>query len=212
MIIIHIGLMKTGTTFLQRNVFSYIPNVNISLKNPIDNDIKILNDKINIISYEQLTGVSHIKTIDNRIEIIKQLNNKYPNAKIIICLREINSWLRSLYSQYIKRGGVYDYDGWYKKIFNKSFLCWYEYLKTLKILFKDVLILTFEELKQNQKDFIKRIYKFIELDYDNIIFNDKITGKSLKEFKLELVRNLNILKIKPYARYYWFETNILNRR
>ena len=119
-IIFHIGLHKTGTTFLQRYVFPKLKNVNLFCTDgrPFNGIEDLEKDKINLISIENLSGSPFSSNEFTRYTIMEELAKLYPNAKIIVTFRNKNSWLKSLYSQYIKTGGTYTYPEWRKKIFN----------------------------------------------------------------------------------------------
>ncbi len=129
-IVCHIGFPKTGTTYLQKQVFPKIKYINyvdwtqvnqikILLDNIINQDDSYYNkdasqrqlmdfqkmDLNMLLSYEPLTG-HHIRTqFPNRTQIARRLKALGIN-KIIITIRNQTDVLESTYKQYIKSGGV----------------------------------------------------------------------------------------------------------
>jgi len=147
-------------------------------------------DKINIISNENLSGEPQIG-IDARYKflIAKGLAQVFPEAKIILGVRGSKSWLRSIYYQYVKQGGIHDFDNWYDIIFDEDNLDFNRYIDCLQSLFNDVLIYKYEDMKKNMDGVIKDICDFIGVDvpvYENIR-----TNVSMSENMMKLVRFLN---------------------
>lgn len=121
--VFHIGYHKTGTTFLQKNIFE-----KFSVFNRVDQfDInrafiypgpfhfsleqarafvheKSIGDRINVFSNERLSGGPHYGGRDAR-EIADRIFHTCPNAKIIIVVREQLSAIQSAYMQYVKACG-----------------------------------------------------------------------------------------------------------
>ena len=110
-IVIHVGLHKTGTSFLQAEIFPKIKNVNYI--GMLRYGSKIYEDKLNIISDEELSVNPHLPPCHGnyfdsgqRNVIAERLQSIFPNAKIILGIRNKDTWLRSVYSQYVKGGGT----------------------------------------------------------------------------------------------------------
>ena len=110
-IILHLGLHKTGTTYLQRRIFNQ-KNINlITNPNYAITNWHIEPNKINILSMEALSlSMPHSKeqkrTKCNREEILDHLKKLFPDAKIILGIRNKQSWLKSCYNEYITIGGT----------------------------------------------------------------------------------------------------------
>jgi hypothetical protein len=193
---IHVGLPKTATTFLQRLVFPKmdINYISINSEHTINYIInsKIRDDKINLISDEELYGdVFSMKNMDSGKVIAKRLRKLYPKAKIIVVLREKEAWTKSLYKQFMRNPQrailVNNYDQWYENFFNHKSLDFNGYIKVLKSLFNDVLILNFEELKKDNKNFVSKIADFMNVpmpEYENKRINVGLNDKHLKFIRL----------------------------
>ena len=130
------GLHKTATTTLQRQVFPVLPGLHFidssrepaaaivysfQVQDPIYFDSSharavlegvLADDKINLISSESLSGSLYSavgkRDLDHRHSIIENLQRTLPEAKVMLVLRRQDQFARAVYRQYIKRGGVLD--------------------------------------------------------------------------------------------------------
>ena len=203
---IHIGYPKCASTFLQKNVFPYMKEVNFIHKNPIGtyNDETILLSELkegkNLISYEGLSGPTD--TIDenygSQCKTLRKLKLLYPDAKIILVKRIKSRWLKSLYKQFIshpvRANMCKDYDDWYENILNKNILNTDDYIATLEDTFESVLILDFGDLVINNDLFIQKICKFMQVSLPSN-YNRKRSNVRLNDRQLGLIRLLGKLKI-----------------
>jgi len=183
-LILHVGMHKTGTTFFQWNVFHYL-NVNylwhifyrswakdlLDLsKKPEFEKIKekfserLRSDKINIITEENIYTYQFTK-VDDRFELIDRVKKVFPEAKIIFGTRKKEENLVSWYVEYVAVGGVLDFQGFLDKHMNLKKLDYEPYVKKLKELYgeKNVFIYSLEDLRNNQKQVVKEMCKFINV-------------------------------------------------
>lgn len=183
-IIIHLGLHRTGTTFLQKEVFEKLP-VNYIFDDAIHR-IE-LKEGINLISNEGLSlSMPHSKT--NRLQILDHLHKLFPNARILIGLREKESWLKSCYYRYILSFGKLKYQQYLKKYTNNT-PDFDLYLKEVQKRFSNIYIYHLEDLKKNPKGRIKGICDFIGVDTPNYKIVKRNASLSIKQ--LEMLRKLN---------------------
>jgi hypothetical protein len=131
--LIHIGLHKTGTTWLQNTILRQARhglahwNNELRLRNKFreifltykaDFDAqavrayydgqRVVGDNdglIPVISSERLSGNPHLGGYD-RYEIANRLASMFPEARIAIGIREQRSIIRSCYSQFVNGGGL----------------------------------------------------------------------------------------------------------
>jgi hypothetical protein len=127
--LIHIGYHKTGTTWLQRCVFTR-PETgfgaldehsdihdHIVFPHGLDFDAKtcrahfqpkfdeiVASGKVPVLSAERLCGNPHSGGYDSK-EIADRLADTFPDGKVLIVLREQKSIILSTYKQYIRAGG-----------------------------------------------------------------------------------------------------------
>ncbi|MDL2124696.1 MAG: sulfotransferase [Deltaproteobacteria bacterium] len=122
----HIGLHKTGTTYLQRAVFPRLKDINyisqekiawilrsIATHDPLIFDCQTVRQRLrncfrmgkNLISAESLSGNPFLQYM-NRSYILNKIHGMFPKAKIVICIRSQVEILVSLYKQFVKMGGT----------------------------------------------------------------------------------------------------------
>jgi hypothetical protein len=184
---LHIGLHKTGTTFLQREVF---PKMNINFIHKTNKN-KIDKNKKNLLSNEDLCGNPFKEDLFDRKIILHGLKALYPNAKIIVGLREKESITKSLYSQWVKNGGVEKYPFFRKKILSSPKFDYDKLINLLNGIFgsKNVYIYKFEELRDNPKKSIDGICKFMKEDTPDFEIKQHNVAWSKKQ--IFLCRNFN---------------------
>lgn len=211
-IYIHLGLPKTATTFLQKNVFRYSKDLHYVTKIPFSSETK---KKSILISNEAISGSPQAgKTVERRNKIVKTLSQMYPEAGIIIGIRNKQKWIQSLYKQYIKQGGIKKFDDWYDEIFDQRHLDFDGYLSLLESLFPKIYVYQLEDFKKDNEKEIKDLCDFLDIavpDYDTEPMN-----VSLDENNIENIRKMNhmfktslnpdgvipsVLKIKPRRIY-----------
>jgi hypothetical protein len=204
--ILHIGLPKTGTTFLQYEIFPKIQNVNYGTpdKGIVLEHFKPVDGKINIYSNENILGVS---TTNNLLYYrLRDIFEKYPQLKIIVCLRDTDSWLPSLYNQYVRSGGTERYYMWVNHLLNKDYLDRRFMITMLENFCKELLVLDFNNLKYNPDMFVNKICSFIGVPM--IEYTNKTHGKSLPKWAICILRFTNhfIILGKVY-RYFRIKKN-----
>jgi hypothetical protein len=159
-VIIHIGIQRTGSTFLQHNIFPQLKDVNLvnyhlnkGLKSDIlgRKDIQVIlsnienynrdivtkkiirrfeTNKINLISNENIYCNMWTKE-DNRFKKIEKIKDFFPNAKIIIGTRDEKDLLLSWYKKYIVNGGNKDFNNFLAEVINVEKLRYEKYLQHL---------------------------------------------------------------------------------
>ncbi len=191
---IHPGLHKTGTTVLQKEIFEKTKDIHY-LHN-WDLNVKIPDTKV-VISMEWLTGRPHgvDPHFNEVVTTAKNLNKIFPNAKIILGTRKEKNWLKSLYSQHIKEGGILRYDEWksnlpdeWKKMEN--------YVNLYKNYFPEVFVYRFSDIKNNFVNIIEQICEFVEIDVPEA--QNRVYNKAFSPKKLETMRRINMFFKSEY--------------
>jgi glycerol-3-phosphate cytidylyltransferase len=190
-VFVHLGLHKTGTTFLQEEIFKKIKDVNY-IPGGGENILKttIVKDKINLISLESLSGKPYAiaNNEDTRFITTYRLCKMFPNAKIIIGTREKESWLKSLYKESVVKGNDKKYKEW-KKLINPSYLDVESYVSYLKKLFPEVYEFKYENFKKDKDKEIKKLCDFMEVEVPK--YQDKKHRKSFSNKKLNIYMFFN---------------------
>lgn len=197
-VIIHLGMIKTGSTWIQKNVFSNL--INYHFIKYYDFDDYPMNTNL-IISNEVYSGSIHWfitqKTDIYRYEVARRIHTMFPDAYIILVTREIKPWLKSVYNQYIKECGILKEQAFYDAVY-PDWLNITDYKKFLNELFDHVLFLDFNDFKTNKHFFIKNICDFIH-EPTISIYDDKRINKTLTGYQLESLRLMN--KYLPCNRF-----------
>ncbi len=184
-IFIHVGLPKTGTTFLQEKVFPKM-DVNFICKENLAT-VKLSPNKLNLISDEDLSHKIDIFGI-NRYEVADRIHRLFPNAKIIVVFREKKKWLKSLYNQYLK--SVYrpymSFEKFRDVMIKSGALEFEKYEEYLRKLFPSVLTLQFEDMKKDMYGFVSKICEFMGVEVPE--FDPNPTNVSLTERQLKLIQ------------------------
>ena len=185
-IVFHVGLHKTGTTFLQKEIFGKSPDVFLTREPILHMGYK--SNKVNVVSLESLSGVPHKPSVNQecRNVVIDRIYWVYPRAKIILGLRDKKSWLCSVYSQYIKTGGTKLFNDWYTNVFDKSLLDFKGYEKHIRSFFDNVLVYQYEQLNDDEKSFTKQICDFIGIsipEHENKVYNKCLSDKEIRRYR-----------------------------
>lgn len=206
--LIHIGYHKTATTWLQKEIFSHKdkgfyplqprdgdprPQPKVMAKpffciHDLDFDAAYVQNKVRercdiedgiipVISNERLSGEPFFGGDDSR-RIAEKLHATFPEAKILIGIREQISMIESFYHQYIVEGGTLSLKNFLNlsrprrpcqfKIEN------FEYDKLIHLyqsLFgiENVMVFAYEELRNDPKDILRRLSNFLgikSIDYE----------------------------------------------
>lgn len=215
-IVLHLGLPKTGTTFLQKEVFPKL-DINfydMSSMDGLDLGIKLDKDKVNLISSEQFYGkpmeLDYPRhSSDEMLRIARRLYRLFPYARILVGTRNKKSWLYSVYKQYTRRVGTLINFKDFKDQFDEGFLDFERYIDFLKEKFPEVYVYRYEELKENHQKFVDDICEYLGVDapvVDNVVYN-----KSFTKGQLELIDAIHSIEIKVY-RVLRYIIELYNRR
>lgn len=216
--IAHIGYHKTGTTFLQNNIYPYIKGVDfigynacdlifkdLINKSPNDYDTRktmaliedsIHIDQVQLFSLEGLVGSLFYGRGANNHIIADRLKD-LGFAKIIISIRNQHKLLESIYVQYIQEGGVAKSGHFFdaqNKIFDWGYADYYTLIQYYFDLFgkENVLVLLQEELRANEKESVDKVLSFIG---DGFKLGERQkhrhANKSLSRISVKLLRLIN---------------------
>lgn len=180
-VIIHTGYLKCGSTFLQKEIFPKIKDVNM-LSPYLTLTYQIYQDKINILSKESFCS--------NNI-ITDRLHNLFPQAKIIVILRDKEGLKKSCYNTYLKHCGTLTFEEYLvlnKEMYSRL-LDYDSYLNHIKELFSDVYVDYLENLKKDNYAFVKGICDFIGVPVPD--YNIKYHNVALTDRQIKLCRFLN---------------------
>jgi len=174
---VHIGFDRTGTTFLQKEVLPLYPE-----SKHVFSDEKICGIRFN-------SGFEHAETV----------YHCFPNARIIIVLRNQYSIINSVYRTYIKTGGIWRFSKFVDSV-NKSGK--YDYYAVVQRYFEffgkeNCIILLYEDFVDNADVFISTFLSFIGVK--------KPFFKKIRKVNIGPSKYLNeFIRIYNCISYLWF--------
>lgn len=195
-VVLHVGLPRSASTFLQNNIFSNCPNINYidrrSLgKKIIDDDgicfydkyfFKLDSDKINLISDECIC-----QPVDRK-DILLSLKEIYDVKKVLFIERDFYSLMQSYYKYHLLKGGNQDYLSFYRS--HLIDLDIGTYIGFLNNNFDEVCVLDFNLLKDDFVLFLNRLSVFLDVDLSDVE-NVVVNSSGSKDFNLSLLRLVN---------------------
>ncbi len=194
--LLHIGYAKTGSTFLQFNIFKpdygfynafdqHFAQViqRFILCNSFTYDavatLKYFKDKYAVAKSQGLKPVISAESLsgqlfaNNNIEkaISLRLKETFPDAKILIVIRNQKAIIKSAWKHYLRNNGAQTIDRFIRKegikqgftsILNMDRFQYHFLVKQYQKLYgkENVLVLPFELLKINQKEYVNKILAF----------------------------------------------------
>ena len=218
--IIHIGYNKTGTTWFQNNFFPLVENATLLNRELVHKLLvrtnyftfnasevrSVLNkqtEKRIIISEEEFSLTARAKPYI-KTALIKQLHQVYPNAQIIVFIRNQVDRLLSLYLYYLKQnGGTFSFQNFiFKKNWLKTNLIdlklenskYHYFLDFISEVFgqSNVHIYLYEEFANNNISFLSNFCNAHTLDVDLNRINYSRENKALKKNFIPVARYINL--------------------
>jgi hypothetical protein len=212
-IIIHIGLPKTGTSYLQVDVFPNIPNLQVlrgweSFRDLID----IPKDQRIMISDEYFSCKMFTEGIYSQLEDrIKRIKNVFNNPIVIVGFRKQQEFVLSYYKQYLHGGGDLDIHDVFNiqnsGILKLEDLYYKNWLDTIEENFEDVFIYSNESLRKKFNAFITAFCLMTDLGQPDVKGMESKTRnvgvRSLKQIEFLVNENRKPKKV--------LNQNIMNR-
>ncbi len=193
----HVGLHKTASGALQRQFFPACTDLKLftTQQDYTDNFVRAVtcsdpmyfdrqrtrdlllphmkSEGVNLISNESLSGPPYAGLVeyglDHRRPVLENLQAAFPESQVLVVLRKQDSLSRSLYRQYLKRGGTTKIDRFYgmdrrgkPALINADRFRFGPFLDTLHTLFPAGLkILLFEEFAKDRDLFLEKLCSFL---------------------------------------------------
>ena len=186
----HVGLPKTGTTYLQRLIFPNLKGIQFYKKRLYDKHHDIIQNS----DYDKyLFSCEFDKPLKERL---LQIKINYPQAKIIVCFRPQVAWLASRYRYHIRKFGGATWAEFFSARNNDAI--W----KAEELYYMDIvnyiiehfseppLVLNFESLKTDKKRFWNKIEEYTSTKLDSS-FKDKIIKQNFDDKSLYVLRKFN---------------------
>lgn len=203
-VILHIGMHKTGTTFLQKSFFPKLSNTFYAHNNeffvPWKEQLYLKPDHM-LLSYEGFSGFPWKNQqrdrgwLDSFYCNINQLKIFFPDATIIIFFRKQGDLLASLYKQYLNEGGELEFEKFYgvNKIIDEKDISIKPRIEYLKENFERVYCLNYQAFLENGTEYLKNFFEQeLSMSFDEID-NSTRSNVSISGKKIEFLRRYNIL-------------------
>ncbi len=199
----HVGLAKTGSTYLQHKVFPKFENIKYIQTGHYHNFayvdiIKKSNERVFLTSRE----------FDRQFETeLKKIHTKFPDAKIIMVLRQHGGWLASQYRRSVKNGYGKTIEHYFNtqntgEHWNISELNFYDKIQFAENLFKSKpLVLIYKDMKKSPYHFFDIIANFTGATYQKDKIDLSSKHKSYSEKQLKFIRKYNPYLFKPQFDY-----------
>ena len=248
-VLLHVGYHKTGTTWLQNYLFnnekygfvspmSTMDMMNmIAIPNPLDFSFEACSaeidrrleqvesqDLIPVFSNERFSGHPHSGGYDSK-EIADRLKTLFPNARVLICIREQKKVILSCYNQYIKKGGAISVGAYLHildrtrvPLFDFRHFMYHRLIRYYQTVFgkENVLVLPYELFTRDSREYVSRIIEFVtgqpfQGPMDDLptrrMSNSSITGFELAmrrflNFTIGMRNSINQFSIRPLKKKY----------
>ena len=196
----HIGLPKTGSTFLQ-SIIKNDKRINdqrssIHKFRPDVQSFKFVKGKSNVVSNETFLLKGEGAGKYNMMKTLSEIKALSADIKIIITLREPYSLLLSMFKYRIKNGAYFkSFDDWFFKDEAQDLFSILHYnvlYQSIQTFFSknNIFFLFYEDLK-NENFMIKEFYEILNLNPKT--FPEKALNKSLSSNELIKLNYLNKL-------------------
>lgn len=189
-IFFHVGLGKTGTTYLQYKVFPKLKDIFYIQRTRYKNSLQI-------IERSSQTKILVSNEFDRQLEQeAKWFSAKYPEAKVIIVFRRHDSWIASQYRRFVKNGFYKDFSDFFDidndmGEWKRSELNYSGKIQIIEKYFTHKpLVLFYEDMKRDPYGFLDTIARFTKTDYDKEEVSLSPIHRSYNEKQLRIFRKL----------------------
>ncbi len=184
-IFFHVGLGKTGTTFLQYRVFPYFQGIQYIQRTKYKKSKEIIKDGE---SSKYLLS----REFDHQFEEeVKWFAQTYPDTTPIVVFRRQDSYIASQYRRFTKNGFNLDFDAFINLDDDSGFfkikdLDYGRHIKILEDNFnKKPIVLIYDDLKNDPKKFVTDLANRlgVTIDINKVDFSTKHSSYSEKQLK-----------------------------
>jgi len=183
---LHLGLQKTATTLFQLEIFPKLqgiyfynkPKIKRVLEEPIAGDKILLSEEGWSHTFTPRGKLPAPSEIDYEFSLLGKLHARFPRAKIILGIREKESWVKSLFSRFYLETQDDDFEKFRTEI-NPKFLNQFRYIRQILLLFDEVFIYDYDNFLSNKQKVIENMCAFMGVSVPIDIDTDKRYNVSL---------------------------------
>jgi hypothetical protein len=224
MLVIHIGYHKTGTTWLRHRLFNR-EDLKFHLVSRYSHEMGALlhphaldfdpnacrrrftetidrcdgEGRIAVIMHERLSGDPHSGGYDSK-EMAERLHRTFPEARILIGIREQRSMILSCYKQYLKYGGACSLQDYVNAkrdhrlpLFSQAHFRYHRLIAHYRTLFgaSRVLVQPYEKFRSDPASYVRALAGFCGIEVpDELPYGDRV-NVPMKPVALKVKRVLN---------------------
>jgi len=196
----HVGLHKTGSTFLQVHIFplfedsiAYFQGKIATARFDISSFAKHLAGRPVFFANSSIAG----DPLNFEPDAAARIAAQNPNAKVIISIRSQRTILRSLYWLCVKGGEKRSFDNFARGLLASSKLDYWQLVESYRQVLGEanVLVLLFEEFISNPELTIGRLAKFFDVPEPAFIRDAPQTRPTPGDLVIGTARRINTLPI-----------------
>lgn len=199
---LHVGLHKTGTTFLQKNVFRTLSGIHVVHSGAVLKQLaECPRDSSLLVSDESLSGMPWGESRDRaggwrRARELSLLNlaEFFPSAEILVCFRPHGDLIESLYRQYLHEGGTLRFEEFFGEncLIQKQDLEFKPLLEMIEELFpNDPFVFSMDEIWSNPVALIRRMCVFLGVDIVLEVDPGRSENRGVRGYRAHLLRSIN---------------------
>jgi hypothetical protein len=219
--ILHIGYHKTGSSWLQKQLFpnargvSVVPRIEIRRSLLVPSPLAFDPDRARaslaagregrlVLSEEELSGNLHTGGLHGAfsVELAGRLHRCFPDGHVVVFIREQKTMIASAYKQYIKSGGTRSIRGFLTPAasphktpnFSLDFLAYDRLIGIYEELFgRDrVSVFLYEELSGSPRELMAHMARELALDIDEQAVSISAVNAGYRSGTLAALRFLNL--------------------
>jgi hypothetical protein len=200
-LVFHVGLQKTGTTFIQRQVLAHWQGITYLPGDNLEYLLRAPDTGTSVISREGLSG-RNWDPIEIRELSLLRLAKFFPDADIAISFRRHSDYIVSSYNQYIQRGGSLTFAEFFDPVHDRGLMKKKDFfyrprITTLERAFgRHPFVFRFEEIREALPTLLTDLESFIggkAPSREKVLAsrNRKDRNPSVGYYPLQLLRFLN---------------------
>ncbi|MBD3414015.1 MAG: hypothetical protein GF421_06265 [Candidatus Aminicenantes bacterium] len=207
-IFFHVGLAKTGTTYLQHKFFPKLKGIKYIQRTQYRNF-----KYVRIIKKTDFDKYLISNEFDRQLKKeVTNIASVFPQAKIIIVLRRHDSWIASQYKRRIKNGYSFSFNEFIDLENDQGFwkqkdLCFYPMLQMIERAFQSKpLVLFYHELREDPYLFLEKISNFLGASFDKESVDLTPKHRAFNEKQLKVIRKFSRSLFSQdfqYSEKYW---------
>lgn len=190
-IFFHVGLAKTGSTYLQNRFFKHLQGVNYQ-------HTRHFKQADEFIAKHPEENVLVSREFDHQFfDEVDRFAEKHPNATPVMLLRRQDKWIASQYRRFAKNGKADKLEEFVDLAadtgcFKKKDLTFFDKIEYLENKFSNPpIVMIFEDFKTNALGFLKDLANQMDSTFDDSAINLDAKHAARTDKALKIIRGIN---------------------